>query len=193
MNVPLSIFSKFRIPQISVIGILLILMLGIMPGQAFAQGSFSCNSTFHANIGVPGDPIFIGAPIPISVDIGAGDIDGGLFLDVDLLTFGPDCDQFQGINTCTSPGNDVTFNNDIVTDCTGAGGAPVTFGTAALPFPEVYQFTPNIPIRNYDPRTATAGQPTSCNLSFSVTVNSLTGGVDRVREAFGWNLPNGRY
>jgi hypothetical protein len=151
----------------------------------------SCNSIYQADIGVPGDPIFIGGPVPVSIEIGAGAIDGGLYLDIDKLTFGPDCGQFQGINTCTSLGNDVTFNNDIVTDCTGIDSNPVTFTTAFLPFPDVFEFVPNSPIRNYDPATALPGQPTSCNITFSVTINSFASGQDTVREAFGWNLPNG--
>ena len=121
MNIPLSTVSKFRNPLISATGILLLFMIGTMPGLAFAQ---SCKSTLQATTG---DPVPFGAAVPVSVEIGAGAIDGGFYLDVDKFTFGPTVVSSQGIFTCVNPGNDVTFNNDIVTDCTGIDGNPVVF------------------------------------------------------------------
>jgi hypothetical protein len=197
MNMLLSLGSKVRFLPISKIPILILFILGVLPGQAFAQ--LSCNSTFSGEVG-DGNDIFYNKPVEISINIGAGEIENGTYLDIYQLAFGPDCQPFGGISDCASQGNNVVFNGITSTDCTDENGALVDFTVTPDPGPagppaEVYNFTPNNAIRNFEPGE---GTPNSCSISFSVTVISLVNedppppiSNSRLYEAIGWKLENG--
>jgi uncharacterized repeat protein (TIGR01451 family) len=197
MNMLLSLGSKVRFLPISKIPILILFILGVLPGQAFAQ--LSCNSTFSGEVG-DGNDIFYNKPVEISINIGAGEIENGTYLDIYQLAFGPDCQPFGGISDCASQGNNVVFNGITSTDCTDENGALVDFTVTPDPGPagppaEVYNFTPNNAIRNFEPGE---GRPNSCSISFSVTVISLVNedppppiSNSRLYEAIGWKLENG--
>ncbi|MFC1777087.1 hypothetical protein ACFL3I_07075, partial [Pseudomonadota bacterium] len=200
MNILLSLGSKIRFLHISKTPILILLVLGLLPGHAFAQ-TLDCSSTFEGSVG-DGSDIFYLEEVELSATIGAGDIENGSYLDINEFTYGPDCSDTQGIVNCSSQGNEVVFNGISFTDCQDESGNVVNFTVSPLgvaPAPEVYKFIPNNPIRNFQPGEEPVGRLNKCNLKFSVSVIKLVNedppppnSNSRLYQAFGWQLANGR-
>ena len=199
MNPPVSHFFKDRILKIVKTGLMTLILLALTPVQGFAQ-ALSCNSGFGVSIG-DGTPTFVGDTVVISVEIRAGQIDGGSYLDIFDMVYGFDCADGEDITACASPGNTITFNDVTEANCIDSEGNAIDdtglavsdlvgelLGITTLP-PDLFA------LRFYeDPNPpAPPGSINVCTIGLEVEITSLALDNDDglVFQAFGWDLSSG--
>lgn len=175
----------------------------ILPGQVSAQ-VIECEASL-AGPDFTGELFFVGDPITIDLQVGAGDVspaydDGGQavpdsdYLDINQFSYALDCDG-AGALGCPWAGNDVSLvPGSVSTNCTIDGapsGTLVTLdatvqdpappGTPGTdPSPWILFEPTNGAIRNFNQAT--------CDVSFQIVVNSVTGDNTEkvVNEFTGW-------
>jgi hypothetical protein len=161
------------------------LAVAIMPGLAIAQDS--CNATISVSAGGGGE-LFMGEPIPIVIDIGAGQVlDAGQpgYLDISEFEYKLDCNDGETLETCTDAGNTVDFIEDSLwTDCTDEQDPAQQVSLDMDENPdtdEMIVFTPagGHVIRNDSDLT--------CQVGFDIVVEAVApGNNNRVVELTGW-------
>lgn len=178
-----------------------------IPGQVSAQ---ICTADLSGP-DLTGQLFFVGDPITIDLEIGAGEVTPELddflnpvpdtdYLDISQFHYALDCEG-SGSLDCVWAGNDVSLvPNSVTTNCTIDGstdingnpnGVPVNLdailqnvppGTAGTdPSPSILFKPSNGPIRNFSNNT--------CDVSFQIVVNGVTGDNPQkvIYEFTGWS------
>jgi hypothetical protein len=160
MNGMLSIGQKVRFPKHCKTLFIILALLGMLPGQAFAS---SCNSVL--NMATIGAPFYEGDTVEILMEVGAGKITGGAEnkISIDAVHFGPDCGGGQPIDSCSDQGNTIKYIPDsILSNCMDSNGRMIEFdvsGTTVLDF---------IPAQGYGPIVQPANSV--CYITFDLKI-----------------------
>jgi uncharacterized repeat protein (TIGR01451 family) len=156
----------------------------LAPAHAMAQIGQSCNPQLNFTVTTPG-PYFLGDPLRVSANLGAGNISGSepvedKWLRIDTFGFALNCNAGQNFQTCTSAGHTVEFIDIVSTNCMNSNGEPATLlhpESNVIPFKSA-----NYPIQT--------GPNETCNLQFDMRVVELNGVSNLIRQSMGWPLPD---
>ena len=165
-------------------GLLLSVFMLLAPAHAMALTGQSCNPQLKFTVTTPG-PYFLGDPLRVSANLGAGDISGAepeedKWLRIDTFGFALNCNAGQNFQTCTSAGHTVEFIDIVSTSCMNSNGEPATLlhpESNVIPFKSA-----NYPIQT--------GPNETCNLQFDMRVVELNGVSRLIRQSMGWPLAN---
>lgn len=180
MNVLLSSASRVRFRLIRKLFVLLFILLGMLPGQVFAQ--FACNAFLE--IGTTGSLLYDeGDTVTMAVEVGAGVVnDGGEnTLTIEQFHFGTDCAIDEDYLACNTQGNTITYvPGSIVTDCENPAGSLINIPdpTSGL----VLTFIPDNPIVQASEET--------CMIEFDLSIDAFAGSPPPRDAAIVW-LPIG--
>ena len=153
-------------------GLLTLVLLPLMPGQAFAEST--CNTNLQYIVTGPDTgPWFLDDVLTVQAILGAGTIKGGNWVDIPDLGFGMACEEdASGLTweSCNNVPHEITFLGNITPepDCLNSEGAPILFPPAESNKIELDPL--NGPLRIQENE--------SCMISWDFRVDGLVGEVD---------------
>ena len=184
MNVLSSHGLKVRLPNICKMSFFILVVLGLLSGQAFA---FSCNSQLEME--TDGTEFNEKDLVTIQVKLGAGKISGGQenTITIDAFHFGTDCANDDAFPLCTGQGNTISYVPDsTVTTCLDSKSKLIEFDVQGG---QMLDFVPN---NDTGPIFQKAG--TFCLITFKLMIDEFVsppGDSSFVFEAGGWQRSEG--
>jgi len=172
-----SNYLKSNIKNSGMLSLVLMAIALVLPGQVLAQAEV-CNS--NVTVSAAGDePFFINEPIPITVQISAGDVNDGAGtegqLQVEQFSYVTDCDVDDNGLDCAPAGNTVIVTTD---DAEIGGTCVADYSTSSADGGLTIDFDPT-PDVLLDANTA-------CTVEFDVMVTAAADDTVSIKQVAGW-------